>query len=139
MSKNYGAIPAKAIPVYMEYYKEYLSDNNLADDSKSISIESLIDFVDEIILLSELDEDKRPIPLVVPELEPQPAKVLIVVRSGIADFEASSGEVDVHIVDHDSNSHYTPSAEAFTDEEFEKLLAEETEGFEETETEDVDA
>ncbi len=45
--KNY---PAYRIAEYLDMYLKYLSDNNLGDDSKDITVKNLIGFVEEIIL-----------------------------------------------------------------------------------------
>lgn len=39
---------------YFKIYKQFLMENNLADDSKDISVESLIDFVE-----NNIEEDER--------------------------------------------------------------------------------
>lgn len=44
---TYKEVPAKVIATYLEVYKQYLLDNNIEDDSKSITVEGLINFIDE--------------------------------------------------------------------------------------------
>jgi hypothetical protein len=46
--------PARTVVRYFEIYKQYLTDNNLDDDTNSISVEDLIDFVE-----SQIDEEDR--------------------------------------------------------------------------------
>lgn len=45
--------PAKNIVTYMDKYREYIIDNNLDNDSNSISVRELIDFVENNILPNE--------------------------------------------------------------------------------------
>lgn len=48
---------------YLEKYKNYLMDNRLTDDSKTISTKDLFDFVDNEIILNEDDPDEDTKPL----------------------------------------------------------------------------
>lgn len=46
------------VVVYFDIYKEYLDSNNLEDDSKIISVSSLIEFVDNQVEKYELHKIK---------------------------------------------------------------------------------
>jgi hypothetical protein len=52
-SKKKDKISLKHLEMYAEIYRKYITDNNLEDDTKDISIADLIFFVEEIIIADD--------------------------------------------------------------------------------------
>lgn len=52
-------INAKKIYDYFQIYRMYLQDNLLDDDSSSLSVEDLIEFIEEYISPEDLEEYKE--------------------------------------------------------------------------------